>query len=344
MTRGAATWLGLAALVAVVWGHGLFLAVAIPSGPSGPVPPAHSRLWENVIGGLGALGIGRDAASIMIGGAAAFVVLACQAGLARGVERLSPVVLLAPLFTALSPRFAEAAMASGEEVLFAALLLAGCYCGFAETHTAGRLPASAVLFGASAGLGLGGLLALAAAFLQRIIFARRFRLAAPVYGFAFIWLAIGLATFGLLRWMSGPWGPGPVSGQPFATGNEAAGLGFLVSRLWDEVNGLAVLPYVLVLVIRWKPKALFFLLTLVGLLLAAWLPVAARAPVAGVGRVLAPAIPLVMLVVAEGMRGIAPALETVGLGERARRALITVVVVALALAQAWPTLARLAPR
>jgi len=331
---------GLAALVAILWGHGLYLARRDPWPPAAAL--AHGNLWEHLVSGLAVLGIAPEPATALLGGIAGALVLVSLAALAAGTTELRPENLLAPLFTALTPTFARAAFTGGEEVLFAALILAGSYRAFAETHTSGRLPVSAVLFGGSAALGLGGLVALAAAFGQKIVFARRFRLGARVYGFAFIWLAIGLVTCGLLIKVSGPWGPGPISGRPLLleTG-EPVGLPRLLAALWRESNGLAWFPWVLVLLLGWKPKALFFLLTQVGLLLGGWLLVAARAPVAGLSRVLAPAIPWVLLVVGEALSGVFPALESAGLRGRARRILIALVVAAFAAAQAWPTLATL---
>jgi hypothetical protein len=332
---------GLTALVLILWGHGLFLA---GRDPWASAVPAHGRLWERVVGGLAELGIGADLATQLLGGAAGAVALVSLAALAAGTEGLRIGVLLAPFLTALSPTFAGAALGSGEEVLFAALLLAGSYRAFAETHTSGRLPVSAVLFGGSAALGLGGLIALAAAFAQKIVFARRFRLARNVYLFAAIWLVVGLATSGLLLIVIDGWGVGPVSGKPILEDGERLGLPRLLAALWRETYGLAWLPYVLVLVLGWKPKALFFLLVQIGLLLAGWLMVAAQAPVAGLRGVLAPAIPLVFLVVGEALRGFSPALEAIGLRGRPRVLLIALVITALGAGQVWPTLVQIANR
>jgi hypothetical protein len=340
MRSAAATRLGLVILSIVLWSHGLIVAGA--SGDS------HSRLWGRVIDGLQALGIGEARAGVLLGGAAGALVLVFQAALAGGVEGIRPAVLLAPLLTALSPTFARGVLGGGEEVFFACLLFAGSVRAFRETHRPGSFPLSALCFGASAALGWGGLVALAAAFAHRLLFARRFRLPAAVYRYAWIWLAVGLLTFALFAvWVGWPAG-GAVSGRPLAdpttASPSAAGIGLVLTRLWAEVDGLAALPYLLVLVMAWKPKDRFFVLTLSLILTAAWLPVAARAPAAAVGAALVPAIPLVMLVIGEGVRGAIPVLETAGLGPRPRAWIITLAVVALALGQVWPTIRLLAER
>jgi hypothetical protein len=329
---------GLAALVAILWAHGLFLAWRRPWLEE--AAPAHGRLWEHLVGGLGVVGLAPPLAANLLGGIAGALVLISLAALAAGAAGLRLGALLAPFFTALSPTFARAVFTGGEETLFAALILAGSYRTFAETHISGRFPLSALLFGGSAALGWGGLVALIAVFGQKIVFARRFRLGGPVIGFAFVWIAIGLATWGLLMLLSGPWGSGPVSARPLVADGGPMGILRPLAVLWRETNGLAWLPFVLMLLLGWKSKALFFVLTQAGFLLAGWLLVAARAPIDGLPRMLVPAIPLVLLVVGEALRGVYPALETSGLRGRARQILIAVVVAAFAGALAWPTLTR----
>lgn len=322
MTRRTATGAGLAALVAVLWAHGLVL------GAHGLVPPP-------------LLGPRLDTAAALLGGAAGAVVLVALAALAAGTEEPGPAVLIAPLLTALSPAFARSAAAGGTEVLLAALLIAGSARAFAETHASGRLPLSAALFGAAAGLGPVGAAALAAVFLQKLVFTRRFRLGAEVYRFAIIWLAIALAVWAGLR-LLGVAGPRGAAGP--AAGGEAIGLVRLLAALWRETDGLAVFPFLLVLLLGWKPKGTFFVLTLAGLLLAAWLAASAGAPAAEVPRTLAPALPFAFLVVGEALRAAAAVFESSGLGGRGRAILGGLVVAALGLGQAWPTLALVAGR
>jgi hypothetical protein len=281
----------------------------------------------------------------LLGGAAGAVVLAGLAVLAAGIDGLRPAALLAPLLTALSPPFAASALAGGREAFLAACIVAGSALAFAETHTAGRWPLSALCFGAAGTAGPLGLAALTAAFAQRIAFARRFRLPRRVLAHAVIWLGLALAVAAAGRLLSGP-DPAPPPGAPPPgddPGTSApAGLPLLLAALWREADGLAVLPAVLVLLLGWKPKAAFFRLSLAGLLLAAWLPLAARAPAAGLDRALAPVLPIVFLVIGEALAAAGGALEAVGLRGRRRAVLAASVIGALALGQAWPTLALLA--
>jgi hypothetical protein len=325
---------GLAALVVVLWGHGLFLAARDPW----PGVLVHGRAWELLSSGLGSLGVAPAAASSLIGGVAGALVVLVLAVLAGGIDGLRPIALIAPLLTVLSPTFARGILIGGEWSLVAALLVAGGYRAFAETHTAGRLPISALLFGAAAGLGHGGLAVLILVCLQKLIFARKFRLGGQVYLFAGIWLVLGLITAGLVHLLVGSGGGGPVPDASLLAAGGQAGIWRILSAFWREVDGLAILPFLLVLLFGWKPKAVFFRLTLVASILVGWMTVGSRAPASALPFLLVPALPFAFLIVGGALEAAGSTLEAVGLRGRARAGLVSLCVLALALGQLWPSL------
>jgi hypothetical protein len=306
--RRTLTGVGLGALVVASWAHGAWLWSAVGAAPDTGVPDA-------------------------IGAAGGVVALVSLTLLAAGIDGFRPAALVPALLAAASPACAASLFAGGREPLVAAFYLAGAQCAFMETHVAGRLPFSALLFGAGAALAPGGIIIPLVVFLQKLTFARRFRLEPANYIFAAIWLALAVAAWGAGR---------AVVGAPPAGGAPAAGLGRVLVRFWSEADGFAVLPFLLVLLVAWKSKAVTFRLTLAGFLAGGSLGGAALAPLTALPRSLAPALAFTFLIVAEALATAGTLLETGGLRGRARTALVAVVLSALALGQFWPSLVRMA--
>jgi hypothetical protein len=105
----------------------------------------------------------------------------------------------------------------------------------------------------------------------------------------------------------------------------------------DEVNGLALLPFVGVLCLAWKPKEVFFRLSLAAAVLVAIVIMAARVPEERLGFALAPALPWAFLIAGEGFRAAHAILETSGFRARERVILGAIVVGSLVIALLWPT-------
>jgi hypothetical protein len=275
------------------------------------------------------------------GAAAGAIALVSLTLLAAGIDGFRPAALVPALLAAASPAFAASLFAGGREPLVAACCMAGAYRAFMETHVPGRLPFSALLFGAGAALGPGGIFIPIAVFIQKIAFSRRFRLERANYIFAVIWLALALAAWGAGRAAIGAAigaAGGAVPGGAALAGGPPAGFGRVLVRFWREADGLAVLPFLLVLLAGWKSKAVTFRLTLAGLVLAGSLAGAAFAPLSTLPRSLAPALAFAFLMVAEALATAGALLETAGLRGRARTALVAAVLSALALGQLWPSL------
>ena len=331
--------LALAGEVLLFLAHGAVLGVRAPW-PSGSL--ASGRAFEVLLAGLARLGLGSETAVPFLGAVAGSACILLVARLAAGVDGPRPLALVPSLLLASSPAFAHAAFTGGEEVVFASLLLAAAYRAFTETHTAGRLPISALFGGLAGAFGRSGIWALLALFAQRLAFVRKFQLQPAVVVFALVWLAMALGTAFGLTILQGGAGHGPASGGTlrFAlpTGTPwTAGLRAF-RGLVDAVNGLALMPFVLGLVLAWKPKEVYFRLTLVVAVLIPLLVNAGLAPAVGFSRVLAPALPFAFLIAGDALATADQALEGGGLRGRTRAVLGWSFVAALALAELSPTL------
>jgi hypothetical protein len=139
--------LALAGEVLLFLAHGAELGVRAPW-PSGSL--ASGRAFEVLLAGLARLGLGSETAVPFLGAVAGSACILLVARLAAGVDGPRPLALVPSLLLASSPAFAHAAFTGGEEVVFASLLLAAAYRAFTETHTAGRLPISALFGGLAA--------------------------------------------------------------------------------------------------------------------------------------------------------------------------------------------------
>ncbi|HWN81483.1 MAG TPA: hypothetical protein VNM87_05275 [Candidatus Udaeobacter sp.] len=332
--------LALAAEVLLFLVHGAVLGVRAPW-PDGSL--ASGNAFEAALAGLAKVGLGSRAAIPFLGAVAGSAAIILTAALAAGVEGLRPLALVPSLLPAASPVFAHAAFTGGEEVVFASLLLATAYRAFTETHTAGRLPVSALFGGLAGACGRGGVWTLVAFAAQRVAFVRKFQLPRAVAVFAGVWLILSLAlTFVLMFLLAGA-GHGPASGATLRFAMRAGGLGVglwrVLGGLMQAVNGLALLPFVLALVLAWKPKEVYFRVTLAVAALIPLLLNAALAPAAGFGRVLAPALPFAFLIAGDALGTADLALESGGLRGRTRLFLGWTFIAALALAELAPTLA-----
>lgn len=304
---------GLGGLVVALWAHGALLG-----GTAGDV---------------------QSTGGAVAGAAAGAIALVSLTLLAAGIDGFRPAALVPALLAAASPAFAASLCAGSREPFAAACCLAGAYRAFMETHVPGRLPISALLFGAGAALAPGGIFIPIAVFVQKIAFARKFRLERANYIFAVIWLALALAAWGAGRAALGAVTGGAVTGGAAPTsGPPLAGPGRVLVRFWREADGLAVLPFLLVLLAGWKSKAVTFRLTLAGFVLAGSLAGAAFAPLSDLPRPLAPALAFAFLIVGEALARAGALLETAGLRGRGRTVLVAAVLCALALGQLWPTL------
>jgi hypothetical protein len=312
-------WAGLAfaAVFALLFAHGWVLAreplLPVAGGFRSMASAAAAALSLGLVVALGAGTEGTEATGK--GGV-----------LSRLLPSLIPALLLAA-----SPLFARGVFLGAEGMVFTALLLAGGYRAFVETHTPGRLPISAVCFGLAAALDRAGLLALVFVAVQKLVFARNFRLPRAVYGFAFVWLGVGLLAAAVAFWLA-------KSGPYAAAGMTAVGIGRAVAAFFAAIDGLALVPFVTALFLAWKPKEVYFRLTLAAAVLVALVVMAGRAPEESLGRALAPALPWAFLIAGEALRSARAVLETAGFRARERRILGVIVIGSLALAQLWPTL------
>ena len=332
--------LALAGEVLLFLLHGAVLGIRAPW-PDGSL--ASGRAFEVGLDLLGRVGVTPTMAIPFLGAVAGSACILHLAGLASGVDGLRPLSLVPSLLLASSPVFAHAAFTGGEEVIFTSLLLATAYRAFAETHTSGQLPISALFGGLAGACGRSGLWTLLTFFAQRLAFARKFQLQPAVRLFALIWLAIAVLLAGGLILLLGGAGNGPASGitlrfalpagGPWTRGLRALG------GLSQAVNGLALLPFVLGLALAWKPKEIYFRLTLAVAALIPLLTNAAMAPAVGASRVLAPALPFAFLIAGDALATADLALAGGGLRGRTRAILGWTFIAALALAELAPTLA-----
>jgi hypothetical protein len=329
--------LALAGEVLLFLGHGALLAAQNPQ-PAATI--AHGRVFGAVLASLADLGVSPSMAIPLFGAVAGSASILLVAAFAAGVDGLRMPALVPPLFLAASPVFAHAAFTNGESAVLTTLLLATGYRSFSETHTHGRLPISALCGGLAAAIGRAGALAFMALFLQKVAFARKFRLPRAVAVFAVVWLVLGLAVTGSVLLAlaatghsSDVFAPPPPAGSVLASGVRT--LGAFISA----VNGLALLPFVLALVLAWKPKEIYFRLTLAAAALIAILIAAVRVPAAGLGPALAPALPWGFLIAGEALAHAETVLQSSGLRGRALAVLASSVIAALALAELVPTLA-----
>ena len=331
--------LAFAAVFALLFGHGAVLA---REGLAAAAIEPPSRGFSLLLRGLGGLGINAQAVSGAIAAVAASISLVLVVALATGTEAIGEGGVLArrlpslipALLLAASPLFARGVLVDGDAMLFTALLLAGGHRAFVETHTPGRLPLSAVTIGLASAFDCAGLLVLLLVALQKVIFARKFRLPRAVYAFAFVWLGVGALVAAVAYWLTG-------FAPRVAPGTVSVGLWRSITAFMASVDGLALVPFVAVLCFAWKPKEVYFRLTLVAAVLIALVIMAGRLPEETLDRALAPAMPWAFLIAGEALRSVRAVLETAGFRARERRILGVIVVGSLTLAQLWPTVTRL---
>jgi hypothetical protein len=191
-----------------------------------------------------------------------------------------------------------------------------------------------VCFGLASAVECAGLLVLVLVALQKLAFARKFRLPRAVYGFAFVWLGVGALVAAVGFWLTG-------FVPRAAAGRVSVGFWRAITAFIASVDGLALVPFVAALCFAWKPKEVYFRLTLVAAVLIAVVIMAGRLSEESLERALAPAMPWAFLIAGEALRSARAGLETAGFRARERRILGVIVVGSLTLAQLWPTLTRL---